>query len=85
MALTGCGGGTVIDDRAAEIDVREGFEELGVKTREIDCPGDVEVERGAPYACRAETPKGAFRVVYRQLDEEGTVGRPTLEKLPAGP
>ena len=83
LAAVGCGAGSVIDHRAAEIDVREGFEELGVTVRSVDCPADVEVERGAVYACRAETPRGAFRVLYRQLDEEGSVGGPRLERVPA--
>ena len=82
IAFAGCGAGAVIDEKAAAIDVREGFEELGVKASAIDCPADVDAERGAPYVCRAETPKGTFRVVYTQLDEEGTVGMPRLEKVP---
>jgi hypothetical protein len=82
VAAVGCGAGTVIDERAAEIDVREGFDELGVRVRSVECPADVEVERGALYACRAHTARGAFRVLYRQLDEDGSVGRPRLERIP---
>jgi hypothetical protein len=84
LMAAGCGGGTVIDHAGAEVDVREGFEELGVRVSSVDCPADVETEEGAAYVCRAGTSRGDFRVVYTQLDGEGRVGRPRLERA-AGP
>jgi Domain of unknown function (DUF4333) len=82
--LGGCGGGTVIDHAGAEADVRQGFDELGVRVRSVACPADVETREGALYACRATTSRGSFRVIYTQLDAEGRVGRPRLERVPEG-
>ena len=84
LAIAGCGGGTVIDPEAAEEDIRAGFADRGATVTAIDCPSDVDTKKGATYECVAETSKGTFRVVYRQLDAEGSVSQPRLERLAAG-
>ena len=83
-AAAGCGGGTVIDAEAAEEDIRAGFGARDVTIRSVDCPSDVDVEEGATYECVAETAQGRFRVIYRQLDAEGSVSQPRLERLTRG-
>jgi hypothetical protein len=80
----GCGGGTVIDPEAAEEDIRAGFVARDVAVEAVDCPSDVDVEEGATYECVADTDRGRFRVVYRQLDGEGSVSQPRLERLMGG-
>jgi len=75
----------VIDSAAAEIDVREGFKELGARAIEVDCPAGVDAERDVEYRCRARTSRGAFRVIYTQIDDEGGVSGPRLERLGGTP
>ena len=85
-ALLGAGcGSTVVDQEAAEQDIRVGFGERNVTVNEVDCPADVETESGASYECVATTSKGRFRVIYRQLDGEGKVSAPRLERLTERP
>jgi hypothetical protein len=81
VVAAGCGAGKVIDQSAAEIDVREGFKELGARPIEVHCPSGVDAEQGAEYRCRARTSRGTFRVIYTQIDGDGGVGRPRLERL----
>ena len=81
LALAGCGGGTVIDPEAAEEDIRAGFAVRDVTVTSIDCPSDVDAEQGAVYECAVKTSQGDFRVIYRQLDDGGSVSQPRLEPL----
>ena len=81
LALAGCGGGTVIDPEAAEEDIRAGFAARDTTVTAVDCPSDVDAEKGAAYECEAETPHGDFRVIYRQLDNDGSVSQPRLEPV----
>jgi hypothetical protein len=83
VAAAGCGE-TQIDAESAEIDVREGIEGLGAEVTAVSCPEELEAARGEVLRCRAETSKGAFRVSYRLLDDDGTVGRPRIERLGRG-
>ena len=85
VAASGCGGGKVIDHTAAEIDVRDGFKELGARRIEVHCPSGVDAKRGAEYRCRARTSRGSFRVIYTQIDDDGGVGLPRLERLGGNP
>jgi len=86
VALTaaGCGGGTVIDPGAAEEDIRAGFAARDATVTSIDCPSDVDAEMGGTYECVAETSRGTYRVIYRQLDDEGSVSQPRLERIGGG-
>lgn len=81
LLATGCGGGTVIDPEAAEEDIRAGFGARNIAVTAVDCPSDVETGEGRTYECEAETPRGTFRVVYRQLDADGSVSSPRLERV----
>ena len=82
LALSGCGGGTVIDPEAAEEDIGAGFAVRDIDVTAVDCPSDVETEKGGTYVCVADTSRGRFRVIYRQLDADGTVSKPRLEAFP---
>ena len=86
LALTaaGCGGGTVIDPEAAEEDIRAGFAARDATVTAIDCPSDVDTERGGTYECVAETSRGTYRVIYRQLDDDGSVSQPRLVRIGGG-
>ena len=81
----GCGGGTVIDSEAAEEDIRAGFAARDVTVTSVDCPSDADAEAGTTYECVAETPRGTYRVIYRQLDADGTVSQPRIERESKGP
>ena len=81
VAVAGCGGGTVIDPEAAEEDIRAGFASRDVTVDSVDCPSDVDAEEGGTYECEVETSQGDFRVIYRQLDGDGSVSQPRLEPL----
>jgi uncharacterized protein DUF4333 len=84
LALAGCGGGTVIDPEAAEEDIRAGFATRDITVTSVDCPSDVDAEKGGTYECEAETSEGDFRVIYRQLDDDGSVSQPVLEPIGEG-
>ena len=84
-AAVGCGGGTVIDPEAAEQDIRAGFAARDVRVTAVDCPSDVDAEKGGTYECGVETAQGDFRVTYRQLDGDGSVSQPRIERIDAGP
>lgn len=77
LLAIGCGE-TVIDPEAAEEDIKAGFGARDVTVRSVSCPTDVETEKGGEYECTADTSRGRFRVVYRQLDSKGSVGAPRL-------
>ena len=79
LAFTGCGGGKVIDPEAAEEDIRAGFAARDATVTAIDCPSDVDADKGGTYECDVETSQGDFRVIYRQLDDDGSVSQPRLE------
>ena len=79
-AAAGCGGGTVIDSEAAEEDIRAGFANRDVAVTSVDCPSDADAEAGTTYECVAQTPRGTYRVIYRQLDGDGTVSQPRIER-----
>jgi hypothetical protein len=85
LLAVGCGGGTVIDPEAAEEDIRAGFAARDITVSSVDCPSDVQTEAGGTYECAAETPRGTFRVVYRQLDADGTVSQPRIARESGGP
>jgi hypothetical protein len=80
LLAMGCGE-TVIDPEAAEEDIKAGFGARDVTVRSVSCPTDVETEKGGEYECTADTSRGSFRVVYRQLDANGSVGAPRLIRL----
>jgi hypothetical protein len=51
FALPGCGG-TVIDDAKTEGAIQHNLEtSLNKKVKEVDCPSDVDVEKGATFDC----------------------------------
>ena len=81
MAAAGCGGGTVIDPEAAEEDIRQGFASRNVTVTAVDCPSGADTDAGGLYSCEARTPGGSYRVTYRQLDAEGTVSAPRIERI----
>ena|SRR5690349_6284048 len=83
LAASGCGG-KVIDPEAAEEDIRAGFAVRDVTVTAVDCPSDVDAEEGATYECVAETQQGRFRVIYRQLDGDGSVSQPRLTRIEGG-
>jgi hypothetical protein len=73
LALAGCGD-KVIDDVKAEGFVEDGLEsESGVRVASVDCPSDVDVEKGKTFDCTAVTDRGRFTVTIRMTDDEGTV------------
>ena len=81
LAAAGCGGGTVIDSEAAQEDILAGLGARDITVESVDCPGDVDTEEGATYECVVQTQRGEFRVIYRQLDADGTVSQPRLERI----
>jgi hypothetical protein len=73
LVIAGCGD-EVIDDGKAEVFVQDGLESQGgVKVDSVDCPSDVEVEKGKTFDCTAVTDEGKFTVTIRMTDDEGTV------------
>jgi hypothetical protein len=73
LALAACGG-KVIDDEKAEGFVQDGLEtQGGIKVDSVDCPSDVDVEKGETFDCTAVTDQGRFSVTIRMTDDEGTV------------
>jgi Domain of unknown function (DUF4333) len=73
LAMAGCGD-EVIDDGKAEVFVQDGLESQGgLKVDSVDCPSDVEVEKGKTFDCTAVTDEGRFTVTIRMTDDEGTV------------
>jgi hypothetical protein len=73
LAMAGCGD-EVIDDGKAEVFVQDGLESQGgVKVDSVDCPSDVEVEKGKTFDCTAVMDEGRFTVTIRMTDDEGTV------------
>jgi len=86
VALTaaGCGGGTVIDPGAAEEDIRAGFAARDATVTSIDCPSDVDAERGGTYECDAASSRWANSATYRPCDDEGSVSQPRLERIGGG-
>ena len=85
LAVSGCGGGTVIDSEAAEEDIKVNLAVRDATVTSVKCPDDVDTGEGETYECVAETSLGDFRVIYRQVDDEGTVSQPRLERLGEGP
>ena len=85
LLVAGCGD-TFIDPRAAEEDIlRELLDERGIEVDTVWCPEEVEAEEGAAYVCTAQTPRAELRITYRQIDGEGGVGTPEIERIgPAG-
>ena len=83
-AAAGCGGGTVIDSEAAEEDIRAGFGARDLTVKSVACPDDVDTAEGETYECVAETSAGSFRVIYRQLDADGSVSQPRIEPVSTG-
>jgi hypothetical protein len=73
LAVAGCGE-EVIDDGKAEGFIRDGLEDQGGLTvASVDCPSDVDVEKGKTFDCTAETDRGRFEVTIRMTDDEGTI------------
>ncbi len=81
LAVAGCGGGTVIDPEAAEEDIRANLAVRDITVSAVDCPSDVETGEGRTYECEVATSRGHFRVIYRQLDADGSVSAPRLVRL----
>jgi hypothetical protein len=54
---------------------RQLSERLGVSEIEATCPDDVEVSKGATFACTARAPDEdvGLRIVVTQLDDDGNV------------
>ena len=75
LAIAGCGD-EVIDDGEAEDFVQDGLQQSKVKVDSVECPSDVDVEKGKSFECAAETNRGGFTVTLRMLDDDGTI-RPT--------
>jgi hypothetical protein len=82
LLAAGCGGGTVIDHTAAEEDIRAGFALRDITVKAVECPSDVDTGEGEPYECEAQTSEGEFRIIYRQLDADGNVSQPRIERIP---
>ena len=81
LLIAGCGD-TFIDPRAAEEDIlRELLDERGIEVDAVRCPEEVEAENGDTYECTAQTPRAEFRITYRQIDDEGGVGTPEIERI----
>jgi Domain of unknown function (DUF4333) len=73
LAIAGCGG-KVIDDEKAEGFVEDGLERQGgIEVDAVDCPADVDVEKGKTFDCTAVTDQGRLSVTIRMTDDEGTV------------
>jgi hypothetical protein len=81
LLVAGCGGEAVIDQEAAAEDIRVGFATRHITVSDVDCPGGVKTDAGSTYACVADTSRGRFRVIYRQLDADGSVSQPRIERL----
>ena len=84
LLAAGCGGGTVIDHTAAEEDIRAGFAVRDITVKAVACPSDVDTGEGETYECEAETSEGEFRIIYRQLDADGSVSKPRIERISGG-
>jgi NAD(P)H-hydrate repair Nnr-like enzyme with NAD(P)H-hydrate epimerase domain len=73
LMITACGG-KVIDDGKAEGFIEDGLQkQAGLKVSSVDCPSDVDVEKGKTLDCTAETDRGRYAVTLRMTDDEGTV------------
>ncbi len=71
----GCAAKTLNADQLEGRLGRQISERLGVSGIEATCPDDVEVSKGATFACTARAPGEAvgLRIVVTQLDDDGNV------------
>jgi Domain of unknown function (DUF4333) len=73
IALGGCGG-KVIDDERAEQSIEDDFERsVGIRASSVDCPTDVDVTTGDTFECRVETQRGTATVTLEILNEDADV------------
>jgi hypothetical protein len=71
----GCAAKTLNADQLERRLGRQLSERLGVSGIEATCPDDVEVSKGATFACTARAPGEdvGLRIVVTQLDDDGNV------------
>jgi Domain of unknown function (DUF4333) len=74
LALAACGD-KKLDTGKLEGEIKKGIErQAGVKVRSVNCPGDVKIQRGHVFNCRATTTSGQTAPVrVTQRDDEGNV------------
>ena len=71
LALAGCGG---LDTDKAESEIESGIrEQTGVKDVQVDCPEDVDAEKGGTFRCRATAEGERAPVSVTQQDDEGRI------------
>jgi hypothetical protein len=68
--LSGCGG-TVIDSTKTEDTLQANLSKsLETKVTSVDCPSDVEVEKGATFSCDVRLAGGKEEVVTLKIENE---------------
>lgn len=73
LALAGSGcGGTVLDDAKTEAQIEQNLEQAaGKKVTSVDCPSDVEIEKGETFDCAVTLAGGVEETAtIRILDED---------------
>jgi uncharacterized protein YdgA (DUF945 family) len=70
LAFVGCGG-TVIDSTKQEEALEENLtKSLNEKVSSVDCPSDVEVEKGNTFTCSVKLEKGEGQTVTLEIRNE---------------
>ena len=75
VVLAACGGDSNLDTAGLESQMKRTLSDrTGIPITSVNCPDEVEPERGATFGCTATTERGE-RVVLRvtQEDDEGAV------------
>jgi Domain of unknown function (DUF4333) len=81
LAIAGCGD-KVIDDEKAEGFIEDGLESQSrLRVASVDCPADVEVERGRTFDCTAVTDRGRYTITIRMTDDDGTIAPVGAERV----
>ncbi|MEX0993069.1 MAG: DUF4333 domain-containing protein [Solirubrobacterales bacterium] len=72
LALAGCT--ETLNTDKLESDIEKALTKAGTPAESVDCPSDVEPDKGSRFECTVETKNGKQRkVVVTQLDNEGHV------------
>ena len=70
LLIAGCGG-TVIDSAKTEDALQANLSNsLETKVSSVDCPSDIEVEKGATFTCSVKLTDGEDQVVTLRIDNE---------------
>ena len=79
LPLVGCGE-TVIDAGKTEDAITHNLEQSGMKIQSVDCPSDVEVEKGKTFECTVVQKGGKDETAtLKILNEDADVSLVSLE------